>query len=96
MNYRYDLMPEKNRTLYEGWFGALFGFSLLVGPTVGNVVMNRLPVIETALFQHSHFQLLYLLSFLLAVPILMLAFWERKKQPATAAAGQITAGERPS
>ncbi len=78
INHRYELMPEENRTLYEGWYGALFGLSLLAGPTIGNFIMNRLPAVENALFQHSRFQLLYLLSFVLAVPILLLAFRERK------------------
>jgi predicted MFS family arabinose efflux permease len=78
INYRYELMPEENRTLYEGWYGALFGLSLLAGPTIGNFAMNNLPVIENALFRHSRFQLLYLLSFLLAVPILLLAFRDKQ------------------
>ena len=81
MNYRYDLMPEKNRTLYEGWYGALFGLSLLVGPMVGNAVMNRLPVLENNLIQHSRFQLLYLISFALALPIILLSFRDRGQEP---------------
>jgi MFS family permease len=74
-------MPEKNRTLYEGWYGALFGLSLLVGPMVGNAVMNRLPVLENNLIQHSRFQLLYLISFALALPIILLSFRDRGQEP---------------
>lgn len=79
VNYRYDLMPEKNRTLYEGWYAAFYGLSLLAGPMIGHFVMNRLPGIENAIFQNGRFQILYLLSFFLSVPILVLAFRERKR-----------------
>ena len=57
-NYRYELMPENNRTIYEGWFGAVLGLSMLISPVVGNFVMNRLPVIQNTFFQYSKFQLM--------------------------------------
>ncbi len=72
MNYRYDLMPEKNRSLYEGWYGALLGLSLLLGPIIGSIIMNWLPKIENAILEFSQFQLIYLLSFLLSIPILLI------------------------
>jgi len=78
LNYRYELMPEKNRTVYEGWYGAIFGLGLLIGPNIGSMIMERLPVIENAVIQHSRFQLLYLLSFLLAALILLLSFRGKK------------------
>ncbi len=71
MNYRYDLMPDKNRSLYEGWYGALLGLSMFLGPLIGGLIKDWLPRIENAFFQHSDFQLIYLLSFLLAIPILL-------------------------
>jgi hypothetical protein len=81
INYRYELMPEKNRTLYEGWYGALFGLSLLIGPMLGSLIMGIMPEVQNVLFEHSRFQFLYLISFCLAVPILLLAFRERKDRP---------------
>jgi hypothetical protein len=88
MNYRYELMPERNRTLYEGWYGALLGFSLLTGPTLGHFFMEYLPEVKNAVFQYSRFQFLYLLSFLFAIPILMLAFWEKRNQRVAEQVGQ--------
>ena len=64
-------MPTDNRTVYEGWFGAVTGLGILVGPVIGNFIMNRLPVIETALLQHSKFQLMYFLSFLLSGAVML-------------------------
>jgi MFS family permease len=65
-NRRYELMPEENRTLYEGWFGAFFGLSVLIGPALGSLLMDRLPVIQNGVFEYSKFQLIYLISFVLA------------------------------
>ncbi len=79
VNYRYDLIPETNKTLYEGWFGAFYGLALLAGPLIGSKVMRLLPDLTTGIFQHGRFQLLYLISFVLAAPILLLAF----RQPAS-------------
>lgn len=72
-NHRYELMPENNRTVYEGWFGAVLGLSMLISPVVGNFIMNRLPVIQNGFFQYSKFQLIYMISFLLAAGVVLLA-----------------------
>ena len=73
MNYRYELMPENNRTIYEGWFGAVLGLSMLVSPVIGNFIMNRLPVLQNSYFQFSKFQIMYIISFILAVGVVLLA-----------------------
>lgn len=70
-NYRYELMPESNRTVYEGWFGAVLGLSMLTGPVIGNFVMNRLPVLQNAFFQYSKFQFMYIISFILAAGVVL-------------------------
>jgi hypothetical protein len=67
-------MPEKNRTVYEGWFGAVMGLSMLVSPVIGNFIMNRLPVLNNIVFQHSKFQFMYILSFMLAIIVMLLTF----------------------
>lgn len=72
-NYRYELMPEKSRTVYEGWFGAVLGLSMLISPVIGNFIMNRLPVLNNIVFQHSKFQFMYILSFILAITVMLLA-----------------------
>jgi MFS family permease len=95
INYRFEMMPEQNRTVYEGWFGALFGLSLLAGPTLGKLIMNGLPELSHALFQYSRFQLLYLISFVVGLLTLLLAFRSRPV-PATTHAIEPTNREGPS
>ena len=80
VNYRYSLMPTRNRTIYEGWYNAALGMSMLAGPALGSFVMNRLPVITNLVFQHSRFQLMYMISFVLAGSALLFAFRGRSRQ----------------
>jgi MFS family permease len=70
-NYRCELMPENGRTVYEGWFGAVTGLGIMAGPVIGNFMMNRLPVLSNAFFQYSKFQLMYLISFALAIGVVL-------------------------
>jgi len=78
-NYRYEVMPNKNRTIYEGWYGAIFGISMLLSPIAGSLIMKLLPDFENIIFQHSTFQLLYLISYVLAFIVLIVNFSERRK-----------------
>lgn len=78
MTYRYEIMPEENRTIYEGWFGAVIGLSNLTGPMIGGVLIKILPIIDNALFRYGNFQLLYIISFLLAVCIILFFFYFKK------------------
>jgi Major Facilitator Superfamily. len=77
--YRYELMPDNNRTVYEGWFGAILGLSMLISPVIGNFVMNRLPVVENVFFQYSRFQFMYLISFVLTAVVVLVMLKEPKK-----------------
>ncbi|NJD04793.1 MAG: MFS transporter [Ruminiclostridium sp.] len=77
-NHRYELMPENNRTVYEGWFGAVLGLSMLVSPVIGDFIMNRLPVFQNIIFQYSKFQLMYFISFILAVGVVLFALKDSK------------------
>ena len=73
--YRYELIPEDNRTIYEGWYCAILGISVLIAPLLGSMLMNRLPVIQNAVYQHSNFQLLYLISFLTCAITIFVTFF---------------------
>jgi MFS family permease len=73
--YRYDIMPEENRTIFEGWFAAIQGLSFLIAPILGNEVMKRLPVISNQIFRHSSFQLMYFISFALAAVVVVITFF---------------------
>lgn len=79
LNYRYELMPENNRTIYEGWFGAVLGLSMLVSPVIGSFVANRLPVLQNTYFQYSKFQIMYIISFILGIAAVLLALKSSSK-----------------
>jgi Na+/melibiose symporter-like transporter len=72
--YRYDIMPENNRTLYEAWFGAIYGISTIIGPVIGNYIIKILPEISIISLKFSSFQLNYLISFIISLGILFFSF----------------------
>lgn len=76
--YRYELIPEKNRTIYEGWFGAVFGLSMLISPVIGTIVMKHLPIINNFIYKFSSFQLIYLVSFICSIVVILLVFCRPK------------------
>lgn len=78
-NYRYEVMPNKNRTIFEGWYGAIFGISMLLSPIAGSLIMKVLPDFKNVIFQHSTFQLLYLISYILAFTVLVVNFSDSRK-----------------
>ena len=63
LNYRYDIMPDNNKTIYEAWFGAVYGLGSMLAPIIGGYLLEHLPVIGNVIFQYGNFQLLYILSF---------------------------------
>jgi hypothetical protein len=73
--YRYEIIPENSRTIYEGWFGAAYGLSLFASPFIGNIFLRKLPVLKNAVYTHSDFQLMYIISFLLALVVIFLMFF---------------------
>jgi MFS family permease len=72
--YRYDIMPESNRTLYEAWFGAIYGISTLIGPFIGGWLIKALPEISAFSFDFNRFQIIYLITFAISIVIVLLAF----------------------
>jgi hypothetical protein len=78
MNHRYNIMPDENRTVYEGWFNAVFGLSTFIAPVIGGVLLEMLPTIENPVFKHSSFQFLYLISFVLSGLIIFIFFSGKK------------------
>jgi MFS family permease len=72
--YRYDIMPEFNKTVYEGWFIALQGGSTFLAPFVGNFLLKHLPIINNRVFEHSNYQLLFIISFACMVLVTIVVF----------------------
>lgn len=74
VTYRFDIMPQRGRSLYEGWFKAIYGISVLLAPVVGEFIMNILPELHWSWFQISKFQMLYLISFIFTNIVIILSF----------------------
>jgi hypothetical protein len=79
--YRFELMPEENRTIYEGINGAAVGLSLLLGPVVGGFIMELLPVFTAGFIEYSKFQLIFLISFILAAITLIVPLRGVRNKP---------------
>lgn len=70
--YRYDLMPEEGKTVYEGWNGVFFGSAGLFGALAGGALQDLLRPVAAGFF--SVFQILYLAAFVLSMASTA-AFW---------------------
>ncbi|MBE3037189.1 MAG: MFS transporter, partial [Candidatus Atribacteria bacterium] len=81
VTYRYNIIPEEgHKTIYEGWFGAVFGLSALLGPMVGKLIMEILPPVRGPIFQYSNFQIMYLISFIVGLSVVLLMFFRPLKK----------------
>lgn len=76
--YRYEIMPEEERTVYEGWFYFASGLGMLIAPFAGNMLMKYLPQFSNIIFENSKIQLLYLTSFILLCILLLFSFAKKK------------------
>lgn len=79
LNYRYEIIPENNKTIYEGWFGAVIGLSMLISPVIGSMVMNSLPSVSSGIFQYGNFQLMYLIAAVCAAAVVYVMFFRYDK-----------------
>lgn len=79
LTYRYELMPEENQTIYEGWYSAVYGIGTLIAPVLGGFLLHELPVIGNVIYQNGNFQLLYLISFLCSAFVIGFFFFGPKK-----------------
>jgi MFS family permease len=70
--YRYELMPEQNRTVYESVYCGALGLAVLLGPVAGGLVMGRLPLYIQGQSAFSKFQLMYAVAFVLVCAVLLL------------------------
>lgn len=64
-SYRYELMPDVGKTIYESWFYLIFGVASLIAPIAGQMVINIMPEFTNTVFHNSKIQLLYMVSFAL-------------------------------
>lgn len=76
MAYRLEIMPENGKSIYEGWFKAIYGISVLLAPFIGKILMNVMPDFSWFAFPINKFQLLYLVSFVFAGFVIFLSFYK--------------------
>ncbi len=74
--YRFEIMPDSGKSLYEGWFKAIYGISVLLAPFVGKMFMGIMPDLSGLGFPISKFQMLYLISFISAGIVIILSFYK--------------------
>jgi len=74
MTYRYEIMPEGGKTVYEGWFYFASGLGMLIAPFAGKAMINYLPEFSNVVYQYSKIQLLYLIAFILLCFLLFFTF----------------------
>jgi hypothetical protein len=79
--YRYDLMPEEGKMVYEGWNGFCFGLAGLLGALAGSALQRLLPAVSTPFMRFSVFQLVYLLAGALTL-LSTYVFWRRARKDA--------------
>ena len=65
--HRYNLTPDENKTIYEGWFGAIYGISTMIGPIIGNYMKTNIFTME--------FQSLYRTTAIMGATVLIIAFF---------------------
>lgn len=76
MARRYEIMPQGSRSVYEGWFKAIYGTSVLFAPMFGEMLMKILPEFTLGFITISRFQMLYLFSFVMAGIVVIVSFFK--------------------
>lgn len=72
--YRYEIMPENGKTIYEGWFYFASGLSMFLAPFIGNFIAVRIPASVNLGYFTSKYQILYIISFFLLSVVIFTAF----------------------
>lgn len=80
--YRYSLMPDEGKTVYEGWFGFIYGAANLLGALAGGKLQAVLPSVSTRLLTFSSFQLIYFAAGIMSL-LVTAVFWSRAKRDST-------------
>lgn len=63
-NRRYTIIPEKGRIIYDGFYSAIVGISLIIAPLLGGLVKNLIASNEfiTGHVEFGQFRILYMMT----------------------------------
>lgn len=78
MSYRYKIMPDEGRTLYEGWYFFAYGMGTLLAPFIGNMLLNLLTGLYGTTGDWNVFRLLYGVSVVLMLFLLVFRYFASK------------------
>lgn len=80
-NLRYKLMPDKGRTLYDGFFTAVIGLVIIIGPLLGRVLQNGITAINIEdSFQFAQFRILYAIAALVLMSLQIYNIISKRRQ----------------
>lgn len=74
ITFRYSVMPELGKTIYEGSFYFASGMSMFIAPFLGKFLMSIIPEFTDAIYVNSKIQLLYLTAFVMLVLLISLNY----------------------
>jgi len=69
-----DIFPPTERTKWQGIFGAVYGFSSLVGPSVGGWLADHGPLLEPLVSESTRWRWVFYINFPLGIVALIALF----------------------
>ncbi len=79
-NTKYSVIPAEGRSIYDGFFTSVIGLTILLGPTIGNLIRNLIINNNVDIIQFSQFRLMFLLTFVLLVALLIYIYSKSKRE----------------
>lgn len=79
-NTKYTVIPAEGRSLYDGFYTSVIGITILLGPTIGNVIRNIIINNNVSIVEFSQFRLMFLLTFLMLLGLVISIYVKSKKE----------------
>ncbi len=79
-NTKYSVIPAEGRSIYDGFFTSVIGLTVLLGPTVGNIIRNIIINNNIDIIEFSQFRLMFALTFFMLVALLIYIYSKSKKE----------------
>jgi len=79
-NTKYSVIPAKGRTIYDGFYTSVIGITILLGPTIGNILRNIIIKNNIDIISFSQFRLMFLITFILLILLLIYIYAKSKRE----------------